>query len=378
MAVYFGKIPLSISPLFWLTAGLIGWLNAGSIPGTLIWIFVVFVSVLVHEIGHAVTSLFFKQKPSIALTPFGGVTSYKGNNLNKFQQFIIVLNGPIFGFLLFGLAFFLLKVNFIQNAAGIRILMVLKWVNLFWSIVNLLPILPLDGGQLLRIFMEGIWGIKGFKIALFIGMIVALGLSLFFFSIWQFLIGAIFFLFAFQSFDSWRKSRFLTISDRKEENEEKLKEGEMLLNQGKTEDAEQIFIEVREKTKKGLLFVMASHFLALIEYEKGEKKKAYELLAPVRKQLPENALAFLHELAFAEEDFPLVCDLSSICYQIMPSIDVAMRNAKAFASLNKPKPAGGWLQTVLKSGKFDKEQIINDKSFDKIRESDEFKKFFLT
>jgi stage IV sporulation protein FB len=51
-----GKIPIAISPAFWIFAALIGYLNSQSFIGTIIWIGIIFVSVLVHEFGHALTA----------------------------------------------------------------------------------------------------------------------------------------------------------------------------------------------------------------------------------------------------------------------------------------------------------------------------------
>ena len=111
------KIPLKISPFFWVTAGLIGWINSmGTFHPfilTLIWIGVIFVSILIHEYGHALTSRYFGQHPRIQLVAFGGLTIPEGKRLKGWREFLVVLNGPLFGFLLF--LFFLLwtlKIHF--------------------------------------------------------------------------------------------------------------------------------------------------------------------------------------------------------------------------------------------------------------------------
>jgi stage IV sporulation protein FB len=375
MSVSFGKIPLSISPIFWVTAGLIGFVNAGSLVGTLIWMFVIFISVLVHELGHAITSMFFGQKPTVALVALGGVTSYQGKPLKFWQQFVVVFNGPLFGLLLFVFSALVLKANIFENMAVISILQVMKWVNLFWSLVNLLPILPLDGGQLLRILLEGFFGLRGLKLSLFIGMLVAIVLSMFFFILQQFLIGAIFFLFAYQGFDSWRKARFLTKSDRNEQFDQDLKDGQIALEQGKKQEAKELFAKVRNETKSGMLNVTATHMLALLEMESGEKHRAYELLLSIKKHINDETLCVLHELAYDEKNFSLVTELSTLCYQIMPSPEIALRNAKAFAMLKKAKSSGGWLQTALKDGEFDIEKILKESVFDSVKDAPEFKRF---
>jgi hypothetical protein len=71
-----GRIPLAIHPFFWVFAALIGWMNSQTILGTLIWVGIIVVSVVVHEFGHAITAVLFKQKARIQLIALGGVTPF--------------------------------------------------------------------------------------------------------------------------------------------------------------------------------------------------------------------------------------------------------------------------------------------------------------
>ena len=140
--------------------------------GMLIWMGIIFFSVLFHEFGHALTALFFKQEARIQLIALGGVSMFDGPKLKFWQQFLITLNGPLFGFLIFLGATILLQFN--VSPLVFKILKATQVANLFWTIVNLLPVLPLDGGQLLRIVLEGFFGVRGFKAALLIGAITAI------------------------------------------------------------------------------------------------------------------------------------------------------------------------------------------------------------
>src|SRR3989344_6678184 len=76
MIVIPGRIPVAIHPFFWLIAGLIGWMNSHTLFGMLAWIGIILVSVLVHEFGHALTAVFFKQKTKIQLVALGGLPSF--------------------------------------------------------------------------------------------------------------------------------------------------------------------------------------------------------------------------------------------------------------------------------------------------------------
>ncbi len=372
-----GRIPISIHPIFWVLAGLIGWFNSGSLVGMLIWMLIILISILVHELGHATMAIIFKQNPRIDLVALGGVTSYEAKNLKKFsKQFLIVLMGPLFGLSLFFISWGILSLNYFQNIIVIEILSLFKFVNLFWTLINLLPILPLDGGQLLRIALEAWLGLKGFKLSIFIGMSISFLIAMFFFVIGGFLIGAIFFIFAFQGFDMWRKSKHLSTQDRDEDNTKRLNQGEIALQEGRKDEAKKIFLEVRDKTKKGIIFVAATHYLALLDLEEGKTHEAYELLFSVKDHLEKEALCLLQKLAFKENNYGLVAKLSSSCYQFMPTQEVALMNAKAFAHLKKAKPAGGWLRKAVEFGKIDINKLLSEKVFLEIKEDPLFKHFF--
>ena len=370
-----GRIPISIHPFFWILAALIGWLNSGQIFGMFIWIGIILFSVLFHEFGHAITAVAFKQKSRIQLVALGGLTSYEGPKLSFSKQFLIVLNGPLFGLLLFVFATLLLRLDFAAWPVIHGILRATQIANLIWSVANLLPVLPLDGGQLLRIVLEGAFGLKGFKAALLIGAVISILLSFYFFVIQAFLVGALFFLFAFQSFDSWRKSRIATLSDREEENRQLLLQGESALREGKKEAAKELFQKVREKTHGGLLAATAAQYLAILYMQEGKHSEAYDLLLPIREHLADDTRCLLHQLAAEYLNYPVVADLSAECYQIAPTQEMALRNARAFAHLKQPKLAGGWLQTALTYGGIELSAVMKEEEFASLKGNSQFEEF---
>src|SRR3990167_8564795 len=105
-----GRIPIVVHPTFFLIAALIGFLYSGTVLGTIIWIAIILVSVLFHEFGHALTAALFGLSPRIELVALGGLTYHEGQKLPFWKQFLIVLDGPLFGFLLFIIASLLLQV----------------------------------------------------------------------------------------------------------------------------------------------------------------------------------------------------------------------------------------------------------------------------
>lgn len=148
---------VTVQPWFWITCLLLGgglnphaYSNVASLAGIAIWAIVVFFSVLFHELGHATVGRHFHATPEIILHGFGGVAVMHGSAFNRRQDLLVTAAGPAASFLLGALAF--VAVGIIPpSASEIRELLVyLVWINFFLTLINLLPIQPLDGGLLLR------------------------------------------------------------------------------------------------------------------------------------------------------------------------------------------------------------------------------------
>lgn len=367
------KIPIKIYPAFWLFSALIGLLLAGGdFIQMFIWVGIIFISVLFHEFGHALTALAFGQKPQIGLVAMGGVTSYDGPPLKFWKQFLITLNGPVFGGILAG-GFYLLSLYVTGKAHPL--LQQIFLVNVIWTVVNVLPILPLDGGQLLRIILEGLFHVKGVRYAMLVSSILATLFSLFFFITQNIFAGAIFFLFAFENFNGYRRTKHLTQADRSDELRKALEAADMQLQTGHKEEARLAFEQVRKQAGDGLIFVMASQYLALLDAESGRKKDAYEILLPIKEDLDPQGLALLHQLAFEEKNFPLVLELGTPVFQMTQQADVALRIAYAAGALNQAEAAVGWLETAMQGGLENIAEVIKEKSFDSIRNDPKFQKF---
>src|SRR5215813_11934918 len=99
-----GPFPVRVYPWFFLSAVLLGG-DFGFGWQMLAWVFVVFLSVLVHELGHAVVGRAFGGRPEIQLQAFGGVTypNFRGR-IGPWRQFVLSVAGPIAGLLLGGAA----------------------------------------------------------------------------------------------------------------------------------------------------------------------------------------------------------------------------------------------------------------------------------
>ncbi len=370
-------IPLSISPAFFLTAAIIGFLSSFSLVGTLIWVGIIFVSVLFHEYGHALSALAFGQSPRIQLVAFGGVTIPKGPSLPLWKEFLVVLCGPLFGFLLFLGSVFVLNKGWVQSPLGIQILSGLRLVNAFWTVVNLLPVLPLDGGQLLRIVIEGIFGVKGRRAALVISMVLSLAFAFLTTFYGIYIIAVLFFLFAYQNFEMFRYTHGLSEADGQTHLKQEIAIGEHQFLSGNINDAKLHFENILHEAKEGIIHRAASEYLAQIYEKEGNKEKAYQMLMTIsKKDLSDFSKCLLHKLAYDMKNYPLVSEIAGDCFQAFPSADIAQRTALACANLKESKAALGWLKTSINFGLKDAHHFMEDRAFDFLRNEREFKEIF--
>jgi len=370
-----GRVPITIHPLFWLFALFIGWMSTYTLTGALLWLIVILISVLIHEYGHAFTAMLFKQNVKIELAAFGGFTYRQGPKLKLWQEFLVVLNGPVAGLCLFAISWFLLNGFGIVNPTFTSLLKIAVYVNLFWTLINLVPMMPLDGGHLMSIILEGIFGYKGIKASLILSIVIGICVSAFFLIIGAWLVAALFIILTFESSRSLKFYRMLSEKDRDTSVQELMKEAETSLMQGKEGEALNQFLKVREKANKGLFYSMATEAAADILVKMNKAEQAYELLLPLKKDLTNESLALLHEVAFKRKDYQTVSELSDKVYQHSPSYETALMNAIAFGQLGSSQPAVGWLECSIRDGLPSIKETISLKDFDPVRHDPQFKKF---
>lgn len=203
-------IPVRVHPLFWLVALLLGARGNEEPRRLILWIGAVFVSILVHEMGHAFAARWYGWEPWITLHGFGGLASYRPTYRSPAAQIIISLAGPGAGFLLaalvvgliaasghrlmFGWPDFVLPVIFepFKSDALNWLLIDLLYVNIFWGLVNLLPIFPLDGGQISVEAFGLVNPRDGLRQALWLSVFVAAGAGVLAFVRWDDLFLALF------------------------------------------------------------------------------------------------------------------------------------------------------------------------------------------
>lgn len=186
-------IPVRVTPMFWLGTVVLGWgaMEEGP-PYLLMWVVVCLVSILVHELGHAFVARWLGcDVIEAALYLMGGVAVYlPGPGFTHGKSILIALAGPGAGFILWGLMEFVFAnpimhfsiENLDPEVTKLIRFGILQWlyINLWWGLVNLLPVLPLDGGRVLQGVCNSISPFRGDEYARKIGIVIG-GLTALFF-----------------------------------------------------------------------------------------------------------------------------------------------------------------------------------------------------
>ena len=124
----------------------------GSLASSILWLPVLFFSVVFHELAHAgVIGAFGFGTSVIYLGGFGGVTINERNS-KPWQDAMISVAGPLSSFAMAALSFAaLLYIPAAREHPLARdFLSKMSWANVIWGVFNFLPIFPMDGGKALQ------------------------------------------------------------------------------------------------------------------------------------------------------------------------------------------------------------------------------------
>lgn len=190
----FAKIPVKIHWSFILILIYVGTTAASqgsdwnAIVIELCFVLMMFLCVVLHEFGHALTAKRYGiTTEDIILLPIGGVARLRNLPEKPKQELIIAIMGPmvnvaiailLFSYLfsMFGSSYFdtenLGNLNFTNWSGFLPLLMI---SNIMLVLFNMIPAFPMDGGRVLRAFLAmGLGKLKATKIASIIGQIICI------------------------------------------------------------------------------------------------------------------------------------------------------------------------------------------------------------
>ena len=163
-------IPFFINPSWFFVLGLVTW-SYGSgltefpqLTGIMPWLLglvaalLLFSSVLAHELGHSFVAI-SQGIPvkSITLFIFGGLATLEKESETPLQAFLVAIAGPVVSLLLF-VVFTLVASNVPLSLPIQAIISLVAYINLVLAAFNMIPGLPLDGGNVLKAI---VWKVTG-------------------------------------------------------------------------------------------------------------------------------------------------------------------------------------------------------------------------
>jgi Zn-dependent protease len=205
-------VPVRVHPWFWLMTLLLGAQGVNSRAGVgylFMWVLVVFVSILIHELGHVAAFRFYGIRSHVVLYQCGGLAvadsqmgwlSGRGTRHRGYAgDALIAFAGPLAGFVFAAFAMgivylagyqvvfspgYLEQLEFKfgnEPIPDVRIdilVNMLLFVNIFWGLINLLPVHPLDGGQIARAALTAANPSEGVRQSLMLSVGAGAGVAL--------------------------------------------------------------------------------------------------------------------------------------------------------------------------------------------------------
>jgi Zn-dependent protease len=349
-----GPIPVEVHPSHFLLATLIGYLRLqGADPGTwpgrelaagehglqlatqvavvAIWVTIVFVSVLVHELGHAAVSLSFRYRPSITLVFLGGVTApHAPGPIPWHREVLLTLAGPLAG-AAFGLACLVGAAGLGSSAeVGRYVLGSAAFANFFWAVMNLMPVLPLDGGRIVAALLNRAFGRAGLVAAQVLAIGVCGGvIYLFWGNPWITL------LFAVAGLQAVRMLAALWRGEEASARPDELVQAQALYQAGQLDRARELAAGVVAGDPPPTVRSLAHHLLGWIALKQGAGRRALDHFSQVQGPLIEP-----HALAAA---FSLVGDDG----KALPLWQ------QAYAARRDPTILHEWAGALIRAGRAD-------------------------
>ncbi len=273
-------VPVRVGMGFWVMSVFFGVSGRGSTSEIfrwgLAWTAIVFVSIMVHELGHALMVRRFGGRPAITLHALGGLTNYQlAQPLSRPRRILVSLAGPFAGFAL-GFLVWIVTRNMVVGGAQERLLRMVYWVNIGWGIINLLPVLPLDGGNVLAAALGPKRTFATAVISAVVGVAAAIGGFL----VQSWWLTA---LFGFAAFSAVQQARqaWSTDIDVREGLDEQLAKAKAALDEGKLDDAYVFADDVVRRARTAPMRNGGYTALAWVHVARNEGFQARDALAQI-------------------------------------------------------------------------------------------------
>jgi Zn-dependent protease len=156
--------------------------------------------------GHAQCARQFGHSPRILLYGFGGLAIYHPiRDEPAWQKAAVLICGPLAGFVIAAALIALQTSTGMFSTGYLRFLYVqLLWINIGWGLLNLLPVWPLDGGQLAYTLVDGFTPFQAARVIRILSVTTAALMSLFAFTSQQTYLALFFAYFAAINWQRWR------------------------------------------------------------------------------------------------------------------------------------------------------------------------------
>jgi membrane-associated protease RseP (regulator of RpoE activity) len=214
-----GSIPVRVHPMFWVVGLILGFVSFKHPVGASIWLLALFISILVHELGHAMTAKHYGWPPSIVLYGMGGLALYTPTHRKRGPRTLISFMGPGAGFIKGGIILAIILAtghgvtlpvidiriggpeDLFTGRLGLFVYCML-FIDFFWGLLNLAPIQPLDGGAITANIVEKYRPRNALALTLQISIVASGVLAFVGMFAWQSVFIAI--MFGALGFESWQ------------------------------------------------------------------------------------------------------------------------------------------------------------------------------
>lgn len=375
------RISLSVQPSFWIIAAVFGWYADHADAGAaLLWTLAIALSVFAHEAGHALTIVAFGSGADIELHGFGGTTrARQGEAFKTWQRCLIQASGCITGLALAWLAASAAGspagLHLTRSSRALYMLIALAKVNLYFSLYNLLPVQPMDGGMLVRTVLQSNLGLRGLRISHAVGLATAVLMAAGFWLLGSRTNALIAAVFAAGAYRSWRESLTLTSQDEDPGLQRDFQSAQELWAGGRREEAVRRLIELRQRARAGLVYRSATEQLGLWLYEDKRYGAAYPLLKSLGDELSFSSRLALQALAFQTRAYEDSIKFGKRNFLERPDPAIASAVASAYAASGDAGQAVRWLKTAVRNGLADPAQELRSRDFDAIRDDPDFQEF---